>query len=190
MPLVTIQNRLSGPFSVGAPVSRVLGAGRSITLKMTSSELDSSTLAADSAAGHISFSVANDPNTPDSLESAALGVVGSSIRDISLSAAAEAANAIVVSGQVVDGNGVAVAAVADVLVEVVAITATKGQLTTVSGTQRVLLNDGAGNVHRVWIRTTSAGVFSVSVANDATETTLVKVTSDNGACSLLQLTFA
>lgn len=111
------------------------------------------------------------------------------IVDISLSAAAEAGNAIVVSGQLKDANGENIAAAKEVFVEVIAPTAAKGQITVTAGTGVVTVNDGAGKIHRSWLTTTSAGVFSISIADDVAEAVLVKVTSE-GVTSLLKITFA
>jgi len=187
MALVTVSNQLSSKFAVPPPVSRVLGPGQSVTVRLSASEIED--LGPTVASGAIVVTAVNDPNTPDSIEGALLGVVSSTIRDISLSAAAEAANAIVVTGAVTNGAGTAVEAIADVLVEVFCPTVAKGAITVTIGTQKVNIAPGATEVSRCWLKTTALGAFAVSVADDIAETVLVKATADNGACTMLMLTF-
>jgi len=189
MALVTISNRLSSNFAVPSPVSRVLGPNRSITIRLSVSEIED--LADTVASGAIAISTANDPTTPDAIEGALLSVVQSTIRDISLSAAAEGVpnpDEIVVTGAVTNGAGTVVEAISDVLIEVFA-TAGKGASTVTVGTQQINIAPGATEVSRCWLKTTALGAFAVSVANDAAESVLVKATADNGACTMLTLTF-
>lgn len=108
---------------------------------------------------------------------------------ISLSAAAEAANAIVVSGVVKDMRGVAVASAKQVLVRTLAVTADKGDISVTAGTSKKIVNPATGE-NVAWIETTAAGAFAVSVANDAAEETLIQVSCDGALVATLKLTFA
>lgn len=110
-------------------------------------------------------------------------------RKITLSAAAEAANAIVVTGQVEDADGTDVSAAVQVLVRSLAVTADKGDLTVTAGTSKKVVNPATGE-NVAWIQTTASGGFAVSVANDQAEDTLVQVTTEDGLSATLKLTFA
>lgn len=121
-------------------------------------------------------------------EKAALKVDQEQLK-ISLSAAAEAANAIVVSGVVKDMNGDAVSAAKQVLVRTLAVTADKGDISVTVGTSKKVVNPATGE-NVAWITTTAAGAFAVSVANDVAEDTLIQVTTEDGVSALLKLTFA
>lgn len=109
-----------------------------------------------------------------------------------LSAAAEAGNAIVVTGQVVDSSGVNVAVTKEVMVRTLAVTADKGDITVTAGTERKTVNPATGeNVS--WITTTAAGAFAVSVANDQAENTLITAQAGgtgHGPTASLLLNFA
>lgn len=106
-----------------------------------------------------------------------------------LSAAAEAGDAIVVTGAVKDSTGTAVVSAKQVVVRTLAVTANKGDITVVSGTEKKTVNPATGeNVS--WIATTAAGAFSVSVANDVAEETLITVMVEGGMTAALLLTFA
>lgn len=105
-----------------------------------------------------------------------------------LSAAGEAAQAIVVTGQVKTLDGVNVASAVEVLVRTLAVTDNKGDITVTAGTEVKTVNPATG-ANLSWILTTAAGAFAVSVANDAVEATLVEATPDNGLAQLLRLTF-
>lgn len=111
-----------------------------------------------------------------------------SVLKTTLSAAVEAAEAIVVTGAVTDLAGNAVTSAVNVMVRTLAVTADKGDITVVSGTEKKTVNPTTGeNVS--WILTTAAGAFSVSVANDVAEVTLVTAQPANGLTSALTLTF-
>jgi hypothetical protein len=102
-----------------------------------------------------------------------------------LSAAAEAGNAIVVTGTLYTLNGKPVEAATPAVVKTVAPTALKGYATVGTGT--AVAGDGSNDVY---LLTDVNGVFTVSVANDQVEKTLVAVQIDNGITELLELTFA
>jgi hypothetical protein len=109
-------------------------------------------------------------------------------RKITLTAAAEAADAIVVTGQVTDLLGVNIASAVEVLVRTLAVTDDKGDITVTAGTGVKTVNPASGeNVS--WITTTATGGFAVSVANDAAETTLVHASTTDGLTKTLKLTF-
>jgi hypothetical protein len=109
------------------------------------------------------------------------------ITELKLSAAAEAGNAIVVTGQVVDVAGNPVQGVKEVVVKSYAPTALKGYLTVGTGT---LKTGGTGTTNELWIETNSSGLFTVSVADDQVESVLVKAETDSGETALLKITFA
>ena len=105
--------------------------------------------------------------------------------------AAESGNAIVVSGQVVDNVGNPVAAAVDVVLESIAPTANKGQITVSTGT--AVANEAAGastKVSEAVIRTNSSGVFVVSIADDQAENVTLRVTPNNGRAVVQRITFA
>lgn len=109
---------------------------------------------------------------------------------ISLSAAAEAANSITVSGTIKDGNGNPVTAAKQVLVRSLAVTADKGDLSDGGdGTLKKAVNPATGE-NVAWMETTAAGLFQVAVANDAAEETLVQASTDGALTATLKLTFA
>ena len=110
-------------------------------------------------------------------------------RKITLSAAAEASEAIVVTGSVTEADGTAIAAATQVLVRTLAVTNDKGDITVTSGTSKKVFSPAAG-VNEAWITTSAAGTFAFSVANDAAEDTLVQVSTAGGYTALLKLTFA
>lgn len=110
------------------------------------------------------------------------------LRQITLSAATEATDAIVVTGAVLDGAGTAITAATQVLVRSLAITDNKGDITVTAGTSKKVVNPATGE-NVAWIETTAAGAFAVSIANDVAEATLVQVTADNALAATLKLTF-
>jgi hypothetical protein len=112
-----------------------------------------------------------------------------SFRKITLSAAAEAGNAIVVTGAVVEADGTALAVATEVLVRTLAVTADKGDITVTAGTSQKVFSPTTG-VNEAWITTTAGGAFAFSVANDAAEDTLVQVSTNLGYSATLKLTFA
>lgn len=107
------------------------------------------------------------------------------VKDITLSAAAEVADSIKVTGQMVDGVGNPMQGVQNVLIKSVPIAGTG------------LLTDGGAGVAKagsgtteMWFQTDAAGKFQVDVANAVAEQNLVQVTTDNGDVAQLVLTFA
>ncbi len=112
----------------------------------------------------------------------------SAILTVALSAATEAADAIVVSGTVTDLAGTAVSVAKQVVVRTLAVTADKGDITVTAGTEKKTVNPSTGeNVS--WITTTAAGAFAVSVANTAVEDTIITATVEGGLAAALKLTF-
>lgn len=106
-----------------------------------------------------------------------------------LSAAAESANAIVVTGQIKNlGTDVNVAIATEVVFRSLAVTADKGDLTVTTGTSNKVVNPATGE-NVAWITSDAAGAFVVSVANDAAEITLVSAAPDNGLVQMLKLTY-
>jgi hypothetical protein len=108
---------------------------------------------------------------------------------VTLSAAAEAANAIVVTGAVKDLNGNAVTSAKQVMVRTLAVTADKGDISVTTGTAKEIVNPATGE-NVAWIETTAAGAFVVSIANDQAEGTIVQALTESGQSALLALTFA
>lgn len=110
-------------------------------------------------------------------------------RYITLSAAAEAADAIVVTGQVKDWTGTNISVATQVLVRTLAVTNNKGAITVTAGTSKKVVTPATGE-NVAWIETTAAGAFAVSVANDVAEVTLIQVTADSALAVTQKLTFA
>lgn len=111
------------------------------------------------------------------------------VKKITLSAAAEAADAIVVSGQVEALDGSDVTSAVEVMVRTLAVTDDKGDITVTVGTERKTVNPATGE-NISWITTTAAGAFAFSVANDVAEVTLVSVSTNGALTANLRLTFA
>lgn len=109
-------------------------------------------------------------------------------RTITLTAAVEAAQAIVVTGQIKDFAGANIAAAAEVLVRTLAVTDDKGDITVTTGTSRKVVNPTTGE-NVAYITTDATGGFAFSVANDAVEVTLVQATANNALAAALKLTF-
>lgn len=105
-----------------------------------------------------------------------------------LSAAAEAGDAIVVTGQVKNLQGTNVAIATEVVLRTLAVTADKGDITVTTGTSNKVVNPAVGE-NVAWITSDAAGAFVVSIANTAAEITLVYATPDNGLEQMLKLTF-
>lgn len=111
-----------------------------------------------------------------------------SILKLTLSAAVEAAQAIVVTGVVEDLAGLDAAIAYQVLVRTLAVTADKGDITVTTGTSKKVFSPTTG-VNEAWIETTAAGAFAFSVANDVAEETLVTCSTLTGVTSTLKLVF-
>lgn len=108
---------------------------------------------------------------------------------ITLSAAAEAGNAIVVSGTVKDMNGLAVSSAKQVLLRSVPVTDGQGDITVTVGTGKKVVNPATGECY-AWIETTAAGAFAVSIANTVAEENLVHASAEGAIAAALKLTFA
>lgn len=96
--------------------------------------------------------------------------VGSFISAGVLVTGAEATNAITQSWQLYELLGGEHAVAEYVLVRTVPITTGKGAITVTAGTLKKQVS-----ANEVWIQTTAAGAFEISVANDQAEVTLVLV---------------
>jgi transcription elongation GreA/GreB family factor len=110
-------------------------------------------------------------------------------RYCTLSASAEVADVITVTGQVKTLDGTNVAEATAVIVRTLAVTADKGDIAVTSGTAKEIVNPAAGE-NVAWLETTAAGAFVVTVTNDATEDTIITAVPDNGLVQMLKLTFA
>ncbi len=109
---------------------------------------------------------------------------------ITLSAAAEQADSITVSGTITDRRGKAVSVAKEVLIETLAVTADKGDATDGGDGTTVKAFNPATGANLLWMATTSAGLFQFAVANNVAETTLVRVSAENARPAILKLTFA
>lgn len=107
-----------------------------------------------------------------------------SIRTLDLTAAAENANTIAVTGQVRDAEGNAIAAVVDVILTSFPI-AGAGTLTLTTGTVKV----GSGT-KQAWIQTDATGKFVAVIANVVAEDNLLVAQLDNGETEAIKVTFA
>lgn len=111
-----------------------------------------------------------------------------------LSAAAEAGDAIVVTGQVKDATGENVAEAKEVFVQLLSEELDNHTPTVTSGNQvrNVGLQTSGGEIIStlVWITTTAAGAFAFSVSAGGAEQVLVKATPSRGLTELLKITFA
>lgn len=118
----------------------------------------------------------------------ALETAVESIAKATLSAAAEAGNAIVVTGTVNDLFGVAKATQR---VQIISIPTTDGQgtLTGGTGTEATAQADASGANFLTTV-TDASGVFTVSVANTAAEQNTIIVLPEGGLATHLVLTFA
>ena len=128
---------------------------------------------------------------PDNkLTDAALGKMNRSVR-VSAVPGAESSNEIDVVCQLIDAKGKALAGVRNVAVRSLAVTADKGDLaeaTVAVGTLKKAVNPTTGE-NVAWFQTTAAGLFSVKVANDAAEDTLLTFQPEDGEQTLLVLVF-
>ena len=120
----------------------------------------------------------------DSGDLTAKALVGAA-KDIVLTAAAEAANKIVVTGQIVDGANQPVAGVQDVVITSIPVSG--------AGT---ISDEGAGTIlagatsKQAWMQTDATGKFVIGITNIVAEKNLVQVATANGDVALLVLTFA
>lgn len=105
--------------------------------------------------------------------------------DVSMTAAAEAANIIKVTGQIVDGTGAPVAGVQHVLLTSVPVA---GAGTMTDGGDGAVV---AGSASKVAVMTTTAaGKFQVDVTNVNVESNVLIAQVNGGDASILVLTFA
>lgn len=172
-----------------------VAANAALFLTSTGGQLDDSAVANDVVDGIVSVAATSSGyatcqlNRPNVTGLASGGDVGSSFFYATLSAATEAADAIVVTGQVKNLSGTNVTAAKQVVVRTLAVTDGKGDITVTAGTEKKTVNPATGeNVS--WIATTAAGAFAVSVANDQAEVTLISVQVEGGLTAALTLTFA
>lgn len=107
------------------------------------------------------------------------------VRDISLTAGAEAANVIKVTGQVKDGVGNPVAGTFEVLVTSKPI-AGAGTLTD-GGAGAIVVGSASTEV---WMTTDTTGKFEVNVTNVVAEANLIKAVVPDCDVAMLRLTFA
>lgn len=117
-------------------------------------------------------------------EAAMVSAILDGVKVVELTADAEAANAIVVNGQIKDLDGSAIAGVQAIFVKSVPVAGT-GAATVGTGT--AIAGDASTEVY---LETDAAGAFTVSVANLNAEKNLVIVTVDDGTTEMLPLTFA
>lgn len=104
---------------------------------------------------------------------------------VAMTAGAEAANVIKVTGQVTDQDGQAVAGVKNVLVKTKPIVGA-GTMTD-GGTGSIKAGSASTEV---WVETDANGNFQVDVLNATAEDTLIVAELDNGTTEMLKLTFA
>lgn len=179
----------SGPVSTGT-----VAADAPLYLSATAGALDDAAVVGSLVTGIVARSATSASFTTCQISSPSIEGLGggggvTTLRQITLSAATEAADAIVVTGAVVDGAGTAIGVATQVLVRTLAVTADKGDITVTAGTSKKVFNPTTGE-NVAWIETTAAGAFAFSVANTAVEDTLVQVTADNALAATLKLTFA
>lgn len=103
-----------------------------------------------------------------------------------MSAGAETANVIRITGQIKDQDGQNVAVVKDVVVKSMSI-AGAGTLAAVASQGTVKFG---GGTKEVWLQTTSTGSFQLDVTNASVEDNLIISQLDNGTTETLKLTFA
>lgn len=104
--------------------------------------------------------------------------------DVSLVAGAEAVNVIKVTGQVLDGAGLAVPGVKDIVITSIP---TSGAGTLTDGGLGVVK---AGSISKtLWMETDANGAFQVDVLNAVAEPNLLIVSLGNGDDTMLELTF-
>ena len=111
---------------------------------------------------------------------------------IALSAAAKAANAIVVTGQLKSVLGDNIAEVRNVMLRTLAVTAAKGVMTLSTGTAVVAsaaVTRGAAGENDAWVKTDNTGKFVVSIADDQAEAVMLEVSADGCFVEQLALSF-
>lgn len=106
-----------------------------------------------------------------------------------LVASAEDTDSIEVVGQVKTLGGTNVASATIVMVRSLAVTADKGDISVTNGTALKIINPASGE-NICWLETDATGAFTVEIANDVAEVTLLSATPANGLAQMLELTFA
>ncbi len=167
-----------------APLYLTASAGQLDDLAATGDKISGIVSRAATSASFATCQLAYPELTADGAAATLAGVL-----KITLSAAIEAADAIVVTGVVEDLAGADVAVAKEVLVRTLAVTDGKGDITVTTGTSKKVVNPATGE-NVAWITTTAAGAFAFSVANDVAEDTLVQVTCLGALAATLKLTFA
>lgn len=167
-----------------------VAADAPLYLTSTAGQLDDAVVSGDKISGIISLAATSAGFATCQLAYPEVTAEASStgILKVTLTAAVEAADAIVVSGVVEDLSGTDASSAKQVLCRTLAVTADKGDMTVTAGTSKKAYSPAAG-VNELWLETTAAGAFSVSVANDAVEETLFQATTETGVTALLKLTF-
>lgn len=174
----------SGTVAADAPLYLTSTAGTVDDAVVAGDKIDGIVSRTADSAGYVTAQMANPSVTSDSSVSGS----GALLR-VTLSAAVEAAEAIVVSGVVEDLSGLDASSAKLVRVATMPVTANKGDITVTVGTELKTVNPATGeNVS--WIETTAAGLFAVSVANDVAEVTMVHASVNGGIPATLKLTFA
>lgn len=189
MAQVQVINLQTTSFTVPPPVARTLTPRGTVTVSLDPAQLQNPALVSLVSQGLIDLVVTNDATVPDDQEGSNLAQTAAVAYDCSLAAAAEAADARVVTGQVRDGLDAAVAAATTVYIESVSPTVGKGFITVTTGTSVLVINDAAGRVHRAWLTTTAAGAFAVSIADDTAESNLLIARVNNGVSNMVTLAF-
>jgi len=105
-------------------------------------------------------------------------------RVLELSAGAEAANVIQVTGQLKDADGSNIAAVTDIKVRSTPIA---GAGTVAVDTGTAVVGDGTVDL---WLKTDATGLFKVDVTNVVAEENHLEFVIDDGVSEVLILTFA
>lgn len=104
---------------------------------------------------------------------------------VAMTAGAEAANVIKVTGQVKDQDGSNVAGVKNVLLKSIPVSGAGG-----------ITDGGLGSIKagstttEAWIETDANGAFEANITNAVAEDNLVVASLDNGTTEMLKLTFA
>lgn len=176
----------------GPVATATVAADAPLYLTSTAGSLDDAVVAGDLVAGMVARSATSSGFTTCQIDHPCIeggGGITSALRQITLTAAVEAADAIVVTGQVTDASGTNISAAAQVLVRTLAVTADKGDITVTAGTSKKIVNPATGE-NVAWIETTASGGFAVSVANTAVEDTLIHASADDTVTATLKLTFA
>lgn len=104
---------------------------------------------------------------------------------VSMTAGAEAANVIKVTGQVKDQDGNNVAGVKNVLVKSKPVSGAGGITDGGSGSIKA-----GSTTTEAWVETDANGAFQVDITNAIAEDNLIVAELDNGTTEMIKLTFA